>query len=776
MKNDSTDNMSLHEKVVDAIIKCINVIRTVPEFQQTSSIKEALKEVNKEKKHVYLFETLMDHGLDPIIQDLSRNVKVHGVVPHCDSHNNKLALDRELLVFQILIPLLTLLAQCYAEIDATTKNVDVTKPSHTKGKKPPPPIGLLSLLNYTDIACIIELSICTGIIPHLEAYVLPNIQDRARHLPKSLAGRLPRASLQWGTEVLQSLSKDSKRKKEQLLQKIHNAIFEMEHVLTAVFHVLILDRFRPMLLPRHITDIYATLFQLERLRSLHTHIGNDENSKYSKSKELMFIETIFGLTKVDPNIGTQVMDLHSKTNAFQSILFSGRHAPQWLKQRVGNLLASIATSNSMGLLAIIDTFVVSVSALPAGQLSSASARLGKVLCTKECDENNDSHMAYYHSLLNNLSDILVFENSPESEMTSTNHRVVSCIMTAWAVLENVSYKMRSHFYLHLIQGLFPSDSKQNILPIQSIRKVRSLLMFPPTTVNHALTDFCRYLLSPSACHEKLVDDSDVTPFGQMIRFACAEGALACDDTIDAIHTIQLIVDVIVKQNVKVAESNQSSKVLAVNIMRAIVPSWFDRNGYIFQKQIQGEKVVVLLENSDKLNDTLPAIEKRITFIVFEIIGFPDENEENNAIVKVASALFQLLLLIYLSSVSSTKITMIPNTIIREIHTYKLTSMMMLPVLCEKLSPSVLLMPENDSSGILQTIILVLNTAVNYISSKDETNFQDSEFAGECETTISFRDCDIIPVPKSKLEYLQDVNNNDTSMEIIFLSRRLLSLC
>lgn len=769
-----TDNRSPHEQVVNAITKCIDVIRSVPEFQHKSNIKEALKELDGEKKKIYLFETLMEHGFDQILQDLPQNTKLHGVVPKCDLHNDRLELDRESLVFDILIPLLSSLAECYTEIDAeAATNLD-SATSNQKGKKPPPPKGLLSLLNYTDIACILEFLICTGIIPHLEAHVLPTIQDRIRHLPKSLVGRLPRASLTWGTEVLQSLppteSEHSTRNKRQLLlQKINYAMFEMEHILNAVFHVLMLDRFRPMLLPRHITDIYATLFQLERLRSLGTHFGNGETLTYSKSKELLLIESVFGLSTGSgavPRIWSPGMDLHSMTNAFQSILFSGRHAPHWLKQRVGNLLASIATSNSMGLLAIIDTFVVSVSALPTGQLSSASARLGKVLCAKPCDEKNDSDMNYYRSLLNNISDILAFEDLPEAVMTSTNNRVVSCILTAWAVLEHVSYQTRSQFYMQIGKGLFPSAINETHSPVQSVRKVRSLLMFSPTT-GKALTDFCVVLLSPFAYGEKQAKESNSTPLGQLIRFACAEGALVCNHTTDAIRTIHLILDVIVKQNVNVTESGKPYKDLAVAIMHAIAPSFLDRDGFFFEKKMQGENVIILLMKNESYNDTLTSIEKRIGCVVNDIIGSSDGNENGNEVAKVASALFQLLLVIYFESVSRTNASMIPDTIIREIHSFKLISMMMLPVLCEKCSPTVLLMPEKDSNGILQTIILVLKTAVDHISSRDETNLDVSDSFGEYTDSISFIDCDTYPITEPKLEYLQDPNDDDISIDINF---------
>jgi hypothetical protein len=93
-----TDNRSPHEQVVNAITKCIDVIRSVPEFQHKSNIKEALKELDGEKKKIYLFETLMEHGFDQILQDLPQNTKLHGVVPKCDLHNDRLELDRESLV------------------------------------------------------------------------------------------------------------------------------------------------------------------------------------------------------------------------------------------------------------------------------------------------------------------------------------------------------------------------------------------------------------------------------------------------------------------------------------------------------------------------------------------------------------------------------------------------------------------------------------------------------------------------------------------------------
>ena len=126
--------------------------------------------------------------------------------------------DRQGVVNAICIPLLTLLAQCYAVLDMVPqtssagtgdgmdKNDSLRQRDGRRNnikQRPKPPRGLLSIADYTDCACMLEFLVCTSILPNLEesGTILPSPQDRVKSLPKSLSGRLHRKALLWADAV-----------------------------------------------------------------------------------------------------------------------------------------------------------------------------------------------------------------------------------------------------------------------------------------------------------------------------------------------------------------------------------------------------------------------------------------------------------------------------------------------------------------------------------------------------------------------------------------------
>ena len=71
--------------------------------------------------------------------------------------------------------------------------------------RPPPPIGMLSIQQYTDIACVLEFVVCTCIVSKIQPHILLNLHDRIKYqLPKSLAGRIPKSALLWRLEENES--------------------------------------------------------------------------------------------------------------------------------------------------------------------------------------------------------------------------------------------------------------------------------------------------------------------------------------------------------------------------------------------------------------------------------------------------------------------------------------------------------------------------------------------------------------------------------------------
>jgi len=267
--------------------------------------------------------------------------------------------ERRFIARHILFPLLHFLGECYAildklptqqitpcpesqevnghkngiEGDTNTCNLEKSAVRHERGsnktkkktrkatprKATPPPPGMLSLKDYTNVACLLEFAISICMLPRLEYPVLcfglnasqsdeieePRQNDeiktllaekRCGVLPKSLSGRISKWVLSWGTVYFASIeagfregdlkgdateytSTDDENRCETEIGKCSHLVTEFRQIIqtldaynelsllaTAMGYVLLLDRFRPMLLPRHLNDVYMTLLFLERLR------------------------------------------------------------------------------------------------------------------------------------------------------------------------------------------------------------------------------------------------------------------------------------------------------------------------------------------------------------------------------------------------------------------------------------------------------------------------------------------------------------------------------
>lgn len=225
---------------------------------------------------------------------------------------------------KILLPMIRSLTLSYQVLDALPQTPSPTSSTRNRRNRPEPPLGMLSIQHYTDIACLIELTVCLCILPQLDAHVLTPIEDRIRfHLPKSLVGRLPQSCRLWTCGQDDDLLLETSR---------------------ALARLVSLERFRPMLLPRHIKDIYAGIFQYEHNTQMKTDALQD-----------LFQDDIL------------------KAKAYQNLLMQGAKSPSWLRKRVGPLLTDLACTN---LAAIVQVFVP----LQQDEVSTmASQRLGRTL-------------------------------------------------------------------------------------------------------------------------------------------------------------------------------------------------------------------------------------------------------------------------------------------------------------------------------------------------------------------------------------------------------------
>ena len=615
--------------------------------------------------------------------------------------------DRLEVVNAICIPLLTLLAECYAVLDIVPQAMPLQRKG---GQKPKPPKGLLSIADYTDCACLLEFLVSTSILPNLDASgaILPCPQDRVKMLPKSLSGRVHRRSLLWGDAVKvhsasKSIDECAWRDKMNELRKSSKAIG----------YVIALERFRPMLLPRHAADILAALFQSDRyqelLESKQTTPKVTGVQVQDSHVAMLNIYLGRGARTVQVAVGSQsiciqAVDPHTRARAYQSLLSGGTKTPQWLRRKVGSLLNSLAAAN---LRCVVDVFVVAASSMPTDDISAASARLGRVLCSvppsaaevKAIAENRNPGCStnahrYYQRLFQQLA--LLLDIASASSMaaskarengdvdTNFDPRIVAGVLTVWAVIDNVPYHVLERFALPMLaNGLVPlqsigkgentteSETKRPPLRI-SVRRILSLYSFAPTTAL-ALGNIYHLLILPlrvdtSMSGRAWANDGiagNITVLGQLVRVVAAgENNVVESSRViqDALLALRMVVHGMSRGDKAVRVAGLAGqdivKIMSLALVDSVCINAMDVAGFQYKQVLDGGKHDVVLDslpNVAELGDLARAMGSRAKIVVVDIVAKLIESNEQTSSEgangseqgsDLPSVLFCLLLLIY----------------------------------------------------------------------------------------------------------------------------------
>lgn len=456
--------------------------------------------------------------------------------------------DRKQILHQIIYPILKQLQQCYAALDtiesskppSNDKIETSNKSSKSKKKKKnatPPPLGMLSLNDYVNVACLLEFTISISLVPALEyphlyqlqlnpykqnsagntargdgsviqlprvtSHTTTMVQKRIQTLPKPLAGRISRTALTWGSiyaakrhdSLLKIISDFNKKLSHsnttnditpQQIYNVHSvyeAYMEVTSMVTSIGQLVLLDRFRPMLLPRHLSDIYLGLLIAERLRwvllgleknlpklqsddilSLLVIRGGRDVEKRKNSFELQSLEraVLFPsltfhssfITKVDStkiSMATRPIDHREAALACRTLLSGGAvmnnleqvstanpSIPAWLRMRLGQFLTTLAGEN---LQSVVDVFVAYAHG-HGGQsdgndngsdnmgdeiMTGAAARLARALCAKPAGVTaGHGSTAFLEKLCNQFVAFLVEEGQQHIQKSkeSENYELV----------------------------------------------------------------------------------------------------------------------------------------------------------------------------------------------------------------------------------------------------------------------------------------------------------------------------------------------------------------
>jgi hypothetical protein len=623
--------------------------------------------------------------------------------------------DRILMVGEVAWPLLHCLSKCYSVLDSLPQTPSSSPRTNTQ-TKPPPPRGMLSIQQYTDIAVFIEFLVCTSIMPHLQSNILVSAEERVQHrLPSSLAGRIPRSSLLWGTATVQQ---NSFLKTDRTAAA--RAIRELRQTITIICQVLLLDRFRPMLLPRHLSDVHAAIFQTEALEK--QTIG--KNEKQGQCLFPTFYDDVVNAvlpTPSRPSRSYKLVDSILLARSFQTLLLRGRSTPAWLRQRVSHLLVDMARRD---LAPIVHVFVQSA---PRQDRSGASLRLALALTAGKTSDD-----LFLSDLCIQLTELLDIERMDASDDLCQQAN----LLTVWAVLNQLPPEsLLLHLSPRFSEILIPIDGPADPTTIihKTIRRIVALLSSAPPSANCAKV--CRLFLCPAAIR-KSSSGTQVTLLGQLLRLASMPSVLESSIKEDALVALRLFVSVMVQSTFPwTAGVVEGSDVLAMALLYATAPTFLDAEGYRYDvtpsrenTDSQDRLIAVSLTCSEEgnISDTMmETMEARVATIVRDLLSsiakdFPMKDEEGLPNAQGASLLpsriFHLLLLCYFSTLRSQGSAMldlqVPSVYQQEPDDFRMAVMLLLPRICEDCNFESLLLASDGGIGVLSMIKLILDCAAS----------------------------------------------------------------
>ena len=695
--------------------------------------------------------------------------------------------QRRKVLEEVSLPLAELIACCYGILDDLPEDKPIaTKSScespRSRGRKdknrPAPPRGMLSIQDYTDVACLLEFIVCTGIIPPSndepeEASSTSNnsssrIEDRLRtKLPKSLAGRIPKDALRWGTTS--SSSSNNKSSNLSLLVRATDM----------VTRVVILDRFRPMLLPRHLVDIYGACFKIEYLAAKKENtviavgtnhyralglslppssmISSPNNTISGKARLAVVVDPTLRVMAYQALLSSSPQPQGTTTNKKNQNQQHHRYHP-WLQKRVSGLLTDLATTDLRGLSAILTVFVpvLSSSTDQTSLMSGASQRLGRTLAAmtasaKDSTDDNKGKKKLQGRLCQQLLQLLgvVFPATQKGKETTANAgiqpRSMAVIQTAWAFFEHLSQPTIQQFVLgSWASRLLLVDESTTGGIHETIRQVGALCTFVPPHSKSPLKFLRR------AAYATNDSFRDSTLLGQILRVMVVHNGEPSAVTGDAEQTLLMLTHAIYagSSDTSLFASNEEEEIAKDKVvsiwLSALGPTQWDLVGhsYAYKKlpvtggrvvetiKVQKHRPLVAPTPMEEFAASVQSTTTRSDFFVDKILLVlappsnsamsTDENVPSfQTLQGLPSRIFRLLLKQYLSRDN------------RE-HTngnMRLVATVLLPILCEKCSQEQLLFGDHrdNASGLLLLIRQVLSELADARPSEDDNNDHRHEF-------------------------------------------------
>ena len=775
----------------------INVLRSIPEFDIVQQNKKRLLQQNEKRStdsnsdstigELPLYTRIKETtSLCPNIKTLYTTAVSNLMLPDTKkgsvwniplliSHQESSSLssslsyvvsERTLLLQNVLLPLLDILGMCYEILDqirtpspipsnnnnnnitTTTSATTTGRINHTTKLKPVPPIGMLSLQNYTDIAGFIEFIICNCVVPIFPPNIVIPIQDRVKyHLPKALAGRIPRLSLLWLSskhyEPLTPPQHDDDNDDEHSSATLVLLETEWEMMVCLLGRLLLLDRFRPMLLPRHVTDIMAMiLYRQEFCTNNHNNSNDQINMSY-----LYIVHCWTGIWTTSKYVSPSqdhnsvvVVDTYWRVKAYQGLLRNGRATPLWLRKTVAERLIQVAT---VDVSVVITVFVH--EALDQ-DYSSAALRLAQALVPRSrissSNTIDDTTMSttnddYFSALCEQL--VVVLDSCSLSTTTASNISLQNgiTIETIWAVLDLLPRQTIDvpWFQTLVLHDMNVRQRRQGNTDVYDtdidkiIRRLVTLFSIIPINVT-CVSNICYLFFRPLYLPNIMSISDNTGPIGELcllgiiIRLATSHSILKSTVKDNAIFMLQLFINAMVN-NIQIGTANDSNEtntgldVLVVALLRSVAScSFFDSEHMSFaldsDDQFQGSVLPPIqlhrmtLPDDAKMDFFVKGVEDRVKVVIRVLRMTTKKDNDGIEVNKVISLLFQTLLTAYFCPTTFEMASKSPSIFTDRM--FPIVTMVSLPLICEECPPEILLSLDHTTS-VFDIMAIVIDSAM-----------------------------------------------------------------
>jgi Required for nuclear transport of RNA pol II C-terminus 1 len=764
--------------------------------------------------------------------------------------------ERLRLVHEILLPLLATLGMCYQLLDQIPSVTQPTLPQDThqhnttpsttgsrttelaanvvssicsslrkpsgatRTKLPPaPPIAMLSIQNYTNVACVVELVVGWGMLPLMPPKVLSDMHVRTRYQwPRAVRGRLPASCLTWGGSGKVSTGCSTPA----LVACWHDL------VVVIVGQLLLLDRFRPMLLPRHLPDLMATILHRQHLQPIRAETSSSTRLDALVQRLSAFLLggsgssgtlTDLNATAAETTVVAMdnMIDPYWQVKSYQTLLRHGRESPTWLRTAVSQLLCTMATTH---LAVVLAAFVHDAvhNGDNATEGTAAMARLARAIVpllpqqpthnrkpTKRTAPTRHDHESYLDLIARQLVQLLdaaASDRSLHDHSTSSDqlplpmHHVIN-VHAVWAILDLLpTAVLNGAFYDGMVDlGLqvasvassknLGDDSRVDWSRIHAV-VLRFAILFrhhPSAATAGSMARVCRLWWKRFTLMDSNNGSLPCTLVGVLVRLAstpCICKSLVKDDTI---AVLRLFVEACMAIDFAGTDQPSSGKasgrhVVAVSLLQALAPISLDLNGWSFELSNSCDPASdgtmanqVWLQKDAQVNETdisrhVERIEGRVRVLLRDILVFRgnSSSEDQASIEKHESdhdqllpLLFRILLIAYIApeGIAPAQHENGPPSLFRHAH-FQIVPLVCLPVLCEASSLEFLF--EADG-GILEIIRLVLASVLDRLTSDSPRSLR--RMSSEQSTGSLFEMCAQLALANG-IVYPEDAENRRTA--------------